>query len=545
MNHKVFKIKKIKIKNDHVLGNLELDFSLPKDEVIADIIVFSGDNGTGKTRLLKYLTFDYDFMIHQSVNITYEMYDYEINDREKNDFEKYGLFMNLTMHVLKYEFVFNGPSTKINKIFTGYRSDDITKTTIKEEQTIEYFKDYGEMFTSFDFFKKEYVNDNILKVIKNIYDESEKETIKYLNSLEEYKNVNNKNIFLKWKNFVLLFNNIFKINNLQIKGFDIGAQKISFKKYDKEYLIDNASAGEKQIINLLTLLIKNNDSSKIIIGIDEIELYLHPRWQINLLNEIRKIKNNQQIFISTHSPFVQIAIDNEKDLIYTATRDDQGKIKYFQNNKYAIEETSNLIQLFHLDKGITNIVVSGPLDNFYLEQVIRLWPDEFKKPMFIQSPYKKSKNSSAGDSEQLLLHLSWLEVLEQNKDWKIFFLYDHDFNYEQKFDISKRKPRDEKLINLFYQTSWQWKLDNEIKQFEMLKDYKINGIENFLSLDEKFIDKLKDKIQNISNQNKKEDIKKLIKNDIKNLFLNKTDEKQKKILKYVKEHFLKNVSKLK
>jgi predicted ATP-binding protein involved in virulence len=48
---------------------------------------------------------------------------------------------------------------------------------------------------------------------------------------------------------------------------------------------------------------------KLILLLDEIEVHLHPAWQRKVLPVVQKLFKNSQIFVSTHSPFVVNSVD--------------------------------------------------------------------------------------------------------------------------------------------------------------------------------------------------------------------------------------------
>lgn len=65
------------------------------------------------------------------------------------------------------------------------------------------------------------------------------------------------------------------------------------------------SSGEKQmLIILLTALVQDNQPAIMIM--DEPEISLHTDWQENLIGNIRKLNENVQIIIATHSPSIII-----------------------------------------------------------------------------------------------------------------------------------------------------------------------------------------------------------------------------------------------
>ena len=79
--------------------------------------------------------------------------------------------------------------------------------------------------------------------------------------------------------------------------------EIILTKEGKDFYINQASSGEKEIINFLLGVFAFNINNGIII-IDEPELHLHPRWQnvlLDLFIELSSITKNQFV-LSTHSP---------------------------------------------------------------------------------------------------------------------------------------------------------------------------------------------------------------------------------------------------
>ncbi|WP_010423087.1 ATP-dependent nuclease [Anaerophaga thermohalophila] len=91
--------------------------------------------------------------------------------------------------------------------------------------------------------------------------------------------------------------------NLKLVDKNKNIYEIILTKEGKEFYINQASSGEKEIINFLLGVFAFNINNGIII-IDEPELHLHPRWQnvlLDLFIELSSLTNNQFI-LSTHSP---------------------------------------------------------------------------------------------------------------------------------------------------------------------------------------------------------------------------------------------------
>ena len=106
-----------------------------------------------------------------------------------------------------------------------------------------------------------------------------------------------------------LTESIFKDKGISLRNLTLG---------DVEHAIDSdkLSSGEKQMLSFLCYNTFKKDSC---IFIDEPELSLHPDWQRRLISTLLEQGNNNQYFISTHSPFIyskypdkEIILDEDK-----------------------------------------------------------------------------------------------------------------------------------------------------------------------------------------------------------------------------------------
>lgn len=81
----------------------------------------------------------------------------------------------------------------------------------------------------------------------------------------------------------------------------------------KQYELSEMSAGERVILPILIDFARLNINNSIIL-IDEIELHLHPPLQQTLINALRKLGENNQFIITTHSQSIMDVIF-ESDII--------------------------------------------------------------------------------------------------------------------------------------------------------------------------------------------------------------------------------------
>jgi len=176
----------------------------------------------------------------------------------------------LDTQLLKLMYIFNDYQIKLNKIFDEKNAqnqaeikrilDDISNGKIEEASKVQ------------DLSKK---RDNI-----------KSEVYKSLNDFREIIDS-------------MLRDTNKKINLESIeKSFSISCQHQELEPLD-------LSSGEKQILIIfLTILLKEN--KPYILMMDEPENSLHSNWQINFVENIRKLNNKVQIIIATHNPLLML-----------------------------------------------------------------------------------------------------------------------------------------------------------------------------------------------------------------------------------------------
>lgn len=144
-----------------------------------------------------------------------------------------------------------------------------------------------------------------------------------------------------------------------------------FKEHDTPISFDCLSEGYKSIIIFVVDLIyrlvhdDNDDEEtkvlekKAIVLVDEIELHIHPRWQMNLVKKLRNNFPNIQFFFTTHSPTIIQAASDEA-IIYRIFREEgttsiSPSFKRKDLNRLTIN-TLATSSLFDLDTALLNPV---------------------------------------------------------------------------------------------------------------------------------------------------------------------------------------------
>ena len=308
------KIEKVHIKNIKGIKDLELSFK--KDNKILDVIVLAGVNGSGKTTILEAIK---DFFYNENVN-----YD----EPEKSN-------VNLDIFLEEFE-KYSSYNLKRVKFLNTFHYKKSDNNTSSQNQTINNFESLAKIIyvpaeNNFEKVKTDtttllrisqfinIINSNVIKDIPS-YIATRRN---YLATIEEdltMKEITNK--------VINEINGIFDILELDVKlkGFskDEKTLPIFENSAGEEFDINDLSSGEKQLF-LRTLSIKMLEPKNSIILIDEPELSLHPKWQQRIIEVYKKIGENNQIIIATHSPHILGSVSSEN--IFILYRDENGKIE--------------------------------------------------------------------------------------------------------------------------------------------------------------------------------------------------------------------------
>ena len=304
------KLKKIKFNNHEILNNLEVDFC-DSNGIPLNTVVIIGNNGTGKTTLLKCL-FD----------------SFEVDERGYNVKSS----LDIELHPGRFY-----TSVQLDGREVGMLDPDIIgECTDKDDPKVVYMP--AEI--NFDKLKKV---DNTFKFspyFLNIIDQSMTENVPSFIATkinkEIYKN-RNKVIGEVIDKVCDEINGIFSIMDLDVKliglSEDEDTKPIFKNSLGKEFDINGLSSGEKQLF-LRGLSLKFLEANNSIILIDEPEISLHPEWQQKIIKVYENIGMNNQLIIATHSP--HIVGDIKAEQLRILIKDKNG-VSLFDNDK--IDET--------------------------------------------------------------------------------------------------------------------------------------------------------------------------------------------------------------
>ena len=321
------KIEKVHIKNIKGIKDLELPFK--KNNKILDVIVLAGVNGSGKTTILEAIkdffdnkNINFGDIEKSNVNLKIFFEDFEkkqIEEAEKSSIDNYEHKLQDFFSALRsynYE-KYNNNGLYQNLI--AKRFDIPPKIIYVPANNIFGLVETASTTLSREYQFINYVDSVLMRDIPS-YIATRRN---YLATIEEdltMKEVTNK--------VVNEINRIFSILELDVKlkGFskDEKTMPIFKNSAGEEFNINNLSSGEKQLF-LRTLSIKMLEPKNSIILIDEPELSLHPKWQQRIIEVYKKIGENNQIIIATHSPHILGSVSSEN--IFILYRDENGKIE--------------------------------------------------------------------------------------------------------------------------------------------------------------------------------------------------------------------------
>ena len=321
------KIEKVHIKNIKGIKDLELSFK--KDDKILDVIVLAGVNGSGKTTILESIkdffnnkNVNYDEPKKSNVNLDIFFEDFEknkIEEAEKSSIDNYEHKLQDFFSALQNYEIYIKRSDKHYHTHIAKKFDIPPKIIyVPAENKFEEIQTYSTTLSiEYEFINT--INSNVIRDIPS-YIATRRN---YLATIEEdltMKEITNK--------VVNEINDIFNILELDVKlkGFskDEKTMPIFENSAGEEFDINDLSSGEKQLF-LRTLSIKMLEPKNSIILIDEPELSLHPKWQQRIVEVYKRIGENNQIIVATHSPHILGSVSNEN--IFILYRNENGKIE--------------------------------------------------------------------------------------------------------------------------------------------------------------------------------------------------------------------------
>jgi len=326
----------MKIRNLYITeykGLRDIILNFENNNNILDLVVLAGANGSGKTRVLESIYYYFETFRSKAVGL--ELF-YEKNENEvlenlmsteglteiekkmQKDIEYADCLRNIKYYNQDYK---EGGNQNINSkiISRSFENLKIFPKIIYVPTEINFQKiEIASPMLVQEYKFLNIINSNLIKDVPSYI------ATRIVEMANEQENIPMGEI----RNAVFReINEIFEILDLDIKVSEISKDAKSIPIFTNssgdKFDINELSSGEKQLF-LRTLAIKMLNPENSIILIDEPELSLHPKWQQKIVDVYRKIGENNQIIIATHSPHILGSV--RKENIMLLDKDDKGQI---------------------------------------------------------------------------------------------------------------------------------------------------------------------------------------------------------------------------
>lgn len=254
-----------------------LPFRLP---MLGDLVLVTGCNGAGKTRLLK--------MIHGYINSQY-------NGKDTGDI--------------------------IIEITEDEKSEKLTKDNVKKVRIINY-SHYDAILQSPRSFSP-YVIHKAKEILKKCdYEETALNSLLFIEDMAKgySKEFEDGKRFEAFKKDVEEnFNIMISYDKDQLQLFGLNIEKAAL------------SPGQQYLLRMAVACFQNEDESGLIFFMDEPELHLHPKALIQMIEKLRKKFPDSQFWISTHSLSLISYYTIMKDNVTTLYLENK-KVDLFRSN---------------------------------------------------------------------------------------------------------------------------------------------------------------------------------------------------------------------
>jgi len=378
------KIKKLKFEGHKVLGDLEIDF-IDETGNPLDTVVFIGDNGTGKTKVLEAIV---ETVGYNKFKGSLESAQIE-KTQEGIRLSKDSTNLIVEGMSMKNDIEYLGRNKFEQKLIIWMKADLSIELDRVTQESIELVE-LAEQWSLDDI--NEYIID---KINKEIYkDMSKPAKVAFDNESKEV-------------------NDIFAGLDMSVKMIGLSGESglpIFKSKQEKIVELKDLSSGEKQLFFRMLNLKRLNVNDTIII-IDEPETSLHPEWQRKIIDVYKNIGENNQIIIATHSPLIIGSVPTES--IRIMSRNDEGKIEVHQQDIYEKShgKTADYI-----------LKVTMDLDTLRDEKTqknIDLADELLQNNKYETAKYKKLMNSlieQLGSDDQDVLRIQMAQAVRMRKN---------------------------------------------------------------------------------------------------------------------------------
>ncbi len=399
------RIESLSLKNVGVFESLSLSFTKKPLRNKAEIHIFTGQNGTGKTTILEALSY-FDSIYNTSLpeeKKNGRLLDilHQKMSKLKKDESIVGIYFNKA----KLEFLPHGGASLVDdNYFKSYYSDFDPKYHYYNffaynghrqlrDSKVEAFKQYDSnpikealVFDKINANVFQWIANNKTRAALSFQKGNKKDSEHYQASFQKIETAIGEIIGRKVE-FII----------------DERSLNIMVKLDEKSVHFNTLADGYKSVISWLIDLVFRLDympkegQENFTLFLDEIDVHLHPAAQRRILPVIQKLFPKAQIFLTTHSPFVIGSIDDA--WIYKFKLDEKGN-SVLDGDPFLSEDGKSyryiLDEVFDIKKNF-GVDVEKQLEHFYKkrDEIIK------KKSSDLLKELKMISKSLASQSEEL------------------------------------------------------------------------------------------------------------------------------------------------
>lgn len=457
------KFRKISFEGHPILGNISLDFT-DKDGKTVDNIIIAGENGCGKSILLNEL-FEFNPTTIFSdrvgkINTEIELSPLEIELVQENAY-MLNVGMNLSNGIIRVEQDFSIKNS-MNQCKVYFHSTDgniqLSQGYILSNNNNCVFKPiFSDVEINFTPKKISNVTSlNIDEQITTPIRSNNNIATEITQLLIDIDDLDNSDL-ARWvyknpgqippdeikrtrmKRFTNAFHSIFPQKRFIGIDNSNGHKYVLFEEFGKKMPIEKLSSGEKQIVFRGGFLLKNQKSLEgAAVLIDEPEISLHPKWQLEIMSFLKNLfsyngEQSSQIIVATHSPFIIHNATRANDKVIVLKKDGDGKtivlstpIFYSWSEAQIVKDAFDINTIVEDNK--TNVFLEGETDEKYFKKTLDVYSISNSAIAFHWIGYNNNGSAENTGSSALNNAVNFFKSNPSIKQSSIVMLYDCDTN---------------------------------------------------------------------------------------------------------------------
>ena len=457
------KFRKITFEDHPILGNISLNFT-DKEGKTVDNIIIAGENGCGKSVLLNEL-FDFNpTSIYDNktgkIIAEIELSSSEISLVKQNNYmQNQGMTLYDGIIITEQDFSIHSNWDQCKVYFHGTNGE--TQLSYGYILTTDRFNIFKPIFSDVEI---NFTPKNISNVTSLNIDEEVSKPVRSNNNIAteitqlliDIDNLDNSDLAhwveknpgqvppeevkrIRIKRFTNAFHSIFPQKRFIGIDNSKGHKSVLFEEYNKGMPIDKLSSGEKQIVFRGGFLLKNKRSIEgAVVLVDEPEISLHPKWQLEIMTFLKKLftndgKQSSQIIVATHSPFIIHNATRANDKVIVLKKDDAGKIQVLSTPEfYTWSEAQIVKDAFDINTIVednkTNVFLEGETDEKYFKKTLDVYSISNSAIAFHWIGCNNNGSAENTGSSALNNAVKFFKANPSIKQSSIVMLYDCDTN---------------------------------------------------------------------------------------------------------------------